>query len=360
MIRSIRLQNFKAIRDVEVSLERLTVFVGPNGSGKTTLIQGLDLLTNRLGREVFSPLRDYPHLEDYFSHDLNSDGFRLSCVRDEYIYRATCGKTNKWPEWQIKGRFESEADWRQPEEQDKQIFPMYYCQIFRFNPDEMGKPCIAEPINSLDSSGRWLVNTLYQLTKTQPANFRQLVQALHQIIPSAQDIRFRTAKRFISTDEFGRELGEPTEKLEVSAFLMSTNDREIPLYATSEGTLFVIGLLAVLLNDSKPRLIIIEDLDRGLHPLAQRNVVRLLRSVMDQHPDLQIVATTHSPYLLDCLRPEEVRMTTLNDDGSVACGRLVDHPKFEQWKKEMAPGEMWSMFGEKWVSESPKQPAESV
>ena len=71
---------------------------------------------------------------------------------------------------------------------------------------------------------------------------------------------------------------------------------------------------------------------------------------MQNQPDLQIIATTHSPYMVDSLRPEEVRMTTLNDDGTVACGKLVDHPKFEQWKNEMAPGEMWSMFGEKWVS----------
>ena len=47
-------------------------------------------------------------------------------------------------------------------------------------------------------------------------------------------------------------------------------------------------------------------------------------------------------------------MTTLNDDGSVACGRLIDHPKFAKWKDEMAPGELWSLFGEKWVSQSPQ------
>ncbi len=44
MIQTLRLQNFKGIRDVEVGLERLTVFVGPNGSGKTSLLQGLELM----------------------------------------------------------------------------------------------------------------------------------------------------------------------------------------------------------------------------------------------------------------------------------------------------------------------------
>ena len=30
--------------------------------------------------------------------------------------------------------------------------------------------------------------------------------------------------------------------------------------------------------------------------------------------------------------------------------KLDEHPEFDKWKDEMAPGEMWSMFGESWVS----------
>lgn len=77
----------------------------------------------------------------------------------------------------------------------------------------------------------------------------------------------------------------------------------------------------------------------------------LLRRLLDKNPRLQIVATTHSPYLLDCMQPDEVRMTCLNDEGSTVCGPLKNHPKFEKWKKEMAPGELWSLFGEKWLLE---------
>jgi signal transduction histidine kinase len=62
---------------------------------------------------------------------------------------------------------------------------------------------------------------------------------------------------------------------------------------------------------------------------------------LKQDPELQIVATSHSPYLLDQLQPEEVRLTTIREDGSSVCGSLVDHPEFERWKDEMAPGEMW-------------------
>ena len=39
----------------------------------------------------------------------------------------------------------------------------------------------------------------------------------------------------------------------------------------------------------------------------------------------------------------------VDEDGNAVCGRLEDHPQFEKWKDEMAPGELWSLFGEKWL-----------
>ncbi len=116
----------------------------------------------------------------------------------------------------------------------------------------------------------------------------------------------------------------------------------------------MLGLLKILMGGDRPDLILLDDIDRGLHPKAQREVVGLLRLVLEQNPGLQIVATTHSPYLVDNLRPEEVRLTTLGDDGTVSIAGLIDHPDFDRWKDEMAPGEMWSLFGEKWVGELAK------
>lgn len=117
----------------------------------------------------------------------------------------------------------------------------------------------------------------------------------------------------------------------------------------SEGTLLVLGILAALHSPERPNLLLLDDIDRGLHPKAQRNLVKLLRRVLDTTPDLQILATTHSPYLLGCMEPEEVRMTHLNNEGWTVCAPLTSHPEFQTWKEEMNPGEMWSLFGEQWV-----------
>jgi predicted ATPase len=132
---------------------------------------------------------------------------------------------------------------------------------------------------------------------------------------------------------------------------------DIPGQLASEGTLLVLGLLTAFVGPVPASLILLDDLDHGLHPRAQKDFVALLRKLLEENPTLQVVATTHSPYLLDHLAPAEVRLTALRPDGSVACARLDEHPEFEKWKEEMTPGEFWSLVGEKWVRD--REPVES-
>ncbi len=111
----------------------------------------------------------------------------------------------------------------------------------------------------------------------------------------------------------------------------------------------LLGMLAVLLGPNQPQILLMDDIEHGLHPLAQKSLLGVLGQVMRKFPDLQIIATAHSPYLLDQLQPEQIRLMTLGADGDSVCGRLEDHPQFAKWKNEMAPGELWSLFGEKWL-----------
>jgi energy-coupling factor transporter ATP-binding protein EcfA2 len=41
MIHKVRIQNFRSLRDVDIELERFTVFVGANGSGKTSVLEAI-------------------------------------------------------------------------------------------------------------------------------------------------------------------------------------------------------------------------------------------------------------------------------------------------------------------------------
>jgi predicted ATPase len=126
---------------------------------------------------------------------------------------------------------------------------------------------------------------------------------------------------------------------------------DIPAPLASEGTLLVIGLLTALWTEPRPRLLLLDDIDKALHPRAQFELVAQLRKVLEMDPELQIIATSHSPYLLDHFDAQDVLVTAVRPDGSTACARLTDHPDFERWKSTTRPGELWSFLGEDWITQ---------
>jgi predicted ATP-dependent endonuclease of OLD family len=51
-IKKIRIRNFKCIKDLEIELAPLTIFVGPNGSGKSSILEALALMSQCSKRNV--------------------------------------------------------------------------------------------------------------------------------------------------------------------------------------------------------------------------------------------------------------------------------------------------------------------
>jgi predicted ATP-binding protein involved in virulence len=126
----------------------------------------------------------------------------------------------------------------------------------------------------------------------------------------------------------------------------------------SDGTLYALGLIVKILDPQRPKTLLIDDIDHGFHPKAQTQLVELIKKLLVEFPDLQIIATSHSPYILSGLEWNEVRVLNLREDGTTEIRPLTDHPKYAKWHGTMTPGEFWSHAGEEWVSEPVKQPAE--
>jgi predicted ATPase len=188
----------------------------------------------------------------------------------------------------------------------------------------------------MSADGTGLHTALANMALNDPDSWQALQANLRRIIPTIRRLRHTKTPN----------IHQP------AALLFDTVGADsVPAHQVSEGTLLVLGLLAALHASGRPNFVLLDDLDRGLHPKAQKELIALLRGLLETTPDLQIVATTHSPYLLDCMGVNEVRMTILKDDGATVCAPLTSHPKYPKWKDEMTPGEMWSLFGEKWLVE---------
>lgn len=358
MIEKVEFRNFKGLRDVSLDLERFTVLVGPNASGKTSVLEGLYYLTELLRKRP----------EEVFCGE---QSVRLLWTRRSKtsLHLRAYSSHGNW-KWKTRSNL-ADIDWdhydvgkdlRLSGSEQGTLFdkPGIGPAVFlRLEMNRIAAPSYSDhAIPQMESDGYGLASVLSFMASSQPADFENIRAALQSVVPTVRGIRFPRARIVREETEVikvdGKEFSRRAEREYWGNSIEFDMDGApgIPAHLVSEGTLLVLGLLTVLMGPDPPRLVLLDDLDRALHPKAQEQVVALLRELLARNPDMQIVATSHSPYLLHHLQPEEVRLTALKEDGSVVCGRLEDHPQFEKWKEEMTPGEMWSLFGEKWLVEA--------
>ena len=100
--------------------------------------------------------------------------------------------------------------------------------------------------------------------------------------------------------------------------LEEPNGVELPARSLSEGTLRFLAL-AVLSEDPDARgVICMEEPENGLHPANLGAMVNLLRDLAfdpldapgEGNPFRQVIANTHSPSLVQLLKPEELLLAT--------------------------------------------------
>ena len=125
------------------------------------------------------------------------------------------------------------------------------------------------------------------------------------------------------------------------ALVEEAGDHEFtaPARVMSDGTLRYLSIVASLLSlhDEQPsattpvrRTLVVEEIENGLFPSQAARVLDLLRTEA-RAQDVRLVATTHSPALLDALQPEDHSGVIICDrtkDGWSRLRRLIDHPQY--------------------------------
>ena len=230
--------------------------------------------------------------------------------------------------------------------------------FLRLNAAVLAKPSYSqEDPPRVEYTGEGLASVLAYMALNDPQGFADLVAVARTLIPRLRRIRFRKAIVYRTESElvrFGQDTVNRRNRRPYQGELILfdfEHAENISARTASEGTMLILGMLTVLLGPTRPRILLLDDLEHSLHPLAQKQLVEVIGQILQKFPDLQILATAHSPYLLNYLRLNRFRIMATGPDGSSRCGRLSDHPKFATWKEEMAPGEMWSLFGEKWLAD---------
>lgn len=275
------IENIKNIRvaNIEIPLESgVYALVGTNGCGKSTILLAIAQL---ISQNCLKTLRK----EDYFHNSKVT--FDFDGQREEWVVN-------------------SKGLWR------SNIFPktiilngMYEGSLFygtRFNDSRR--------IDRLFEEGELNMN---EIVPADEYVTQKLSYILHGDLEHYKNLK-RVKNKFI------------TQRIGVNntPYFNEVNKNLISQYRMSSGECLLISLLHFIYNSivrrslptNKKILVLIDEIELALHPIAVSRLIDLLNELLDAHKNLTIILTSHSPEVIRKIKPSNLHKVT-NKNGAL-------------------------------------------
>lgn len=374
-IEYLKVRNFRALQDVEFKdLTPLTVLLGPNGSGKSTVFDvfaflaecfelGLRRAWDKRGRakelktrgsdgpvvvEIKYREPGYPMITYHLAVDERGGS---PIVMEEWLRwkRGSHGQPFRFLDYREGiGRAVSGE---RPDEQDKRIeTPLKSPDLLAVNAlgqfaehprvaalrdfitgwyvsylssdSARGQP-EAGPQDRLTKTGDNLANVIQYLAEQHGDRLERIFEVLRQRVPRIERVLAETM---------------PDGRL-----LLQIKDAPFshPVLArfASDGTLKMLAYLVLLYDPAPPPFIGIEEPENFLHPRLLPELAEECRAAI---ASTQLLVTTHSPFFINSLRPQEVRVLWRDDQGYTRTQRACDLPGVNEFVAQGALlGHLW-------------------
>ena len=369
-LQSIHIRNFKAIVDSRtVKLGPLTAFIGHNGSGKSSLIEGLETYQAIVTDGLDSAMQRWLGIEharhkgveakERAGQPVNPIAFDLSIgVSPRKSTRIKMQVNNDAASNRMYVEFENvtnpnirpiEAAVIQPafaREPGRSILGtiggegygavarhIKAWQFMSLLPERMGLPVPQQRTEGrvrLAKDGSNIADYLLDIQRLDEqlkTNVLEgIVRTMAYVLPYARDLQ-----------------ASLTSELERTVYLQLTEGNfKVPGWMLSTGTLRVLALLATLRHPEPPPLVVVEEIENGLDPRSIHLLVEEIRTAVLTGVT-QVVLTTHSPYLLDLLKLDQLVLVARDESGEPRFHRPADDAKLAEWSREFAPGRLYTM-----------------
>ncbi|CAK0763897.1 putative ATPase [Gammaproteobacteria bacterium] len=348
-IEALRVENYRALRSVEFKkLTPLTALLGPNGSGKSTVFDvfaflsecfesGLRRAWDRRGRAkelktrggdgpvvIEIKYRERGNLPLVTYHLAVDEKKGSPVVVEEWLQwrRGSSGKPFRFLDYRDgRGRAVSGEN---PDKQDTRLeIPLkstdliavnalgqfadhprvaalrdfitsWYVSYFSVD-DTRGQP-EAGPQERLSRTGDNLANVIQYLAEQHPGRLDDIFSVLRKRVPQIERVL--------------------TDSMPDGRLLLQIKDAPFdhPVLArfASDGTLKMLAYLVLLYDPNPPAFIGIEEPENFLHPRLLQELAEECRAASERG---QFLVTTHSPFFINALRPEEVRVLYRDEKG---------------------------------------------
>ena len=198
-------------------------------------------------------------------------------------------------------------------------------QCFALVPRDLRLPG-AKGAEALRESGRDFPSVLRQVCE-DPRRKASAIEWLRELTPTdIHDLRF---------------FEDPDARVHIE--VEERNGGHFGVHNVSDGTLRFMAVLAAVLGAQEYSTSFLDELETGLHPSRVWLLVRLLEQHVGRN-GLQVIATTHSPEVLDHINDRTFRDSTvlarIQGRDSVSAHRLQDFPDAEHLRRTQGFGRL--------------------
>jgi predicted ATPase len=196
-----------------------------------------------------------------------------------------------------------------------------------FSPDAARSLPLAGPQRQLNVHGDNLGNVVQYMEREHAKRFRGILDRIAAKIPGVHKI--------------------DTEKTPDGRLLLRFNDRgfQDPFYAQqmSDGTLKVFAYLLLMEDPTPPPFLCVEEPENGLYHKLLEGLAKEFRDhAANEKSGSQVFVTTHQPYFVDALSPEEVWILEKGDAGFSKIRRASEDGMVQSLVAEGLPlGSLW-------------------
>lgn len=369
---SLTVRGFRRLAEVNLQLHPLTVLIGANGVGKSSLLDALSILASSAQGNLNSAVSEMSGLAAMMTYDRASEvGFAISMTvpsyeplhyslslrpqgatylidretlkqtrqgkRDPFLHIDSRGTDIKYfeidqsklvrPNWEHNPMESSLSQvpklFRAPEEFRRRLASSTFYHVLNVEPrSPVRLPQAMRPAPLPGKDGEDLVSCLYYLREAEPDHFEAVEDSLKAAFPGFKRLDF--------------------PPVAAGTLAMTWRDSRFskPLYMhqVSEGMLRFLWLATLLQSPGLTALTLLDEPEVSLHPELLSLLAGLLREATQR---TQIVVATHSDRLIRFLKPDEVVVMDVAEDGTSTLN-WADKLNLDEWLNEYTLDELWS------------------
>lgn len=346
----IEIEGYRSIKKLELRLKAINILIGANGAGKSNLVGAFGLLGDlvdgqlqlHVGRRgganalLHFGVKKTKKLRIKVSFGVNAyEAVLEPAAKDRLIFASEKayfqgGGDHPWPYEEDLGEGHKESGLDEEASRkpvaDYVLKAMRGWKVFQFHDTSATagikqKHAIGDR-RTLQPDGANLAALLFGLKKRAPKKYRIIVDVIRAVAPFFDDF-------VLEPDEMDRKVIQLEWRHNSDPSYFDAN-------SLSDGTLRFMCLAALLLQPTKPSVIVIDEPELGLHPAAIVQLAALLRLASRE---CQVIVATQSVTLLDQFASENV-IVVERSNGDSTFKRLAKD-QVRGWLDDYSLGELW-------------------